>query len=85
MDKAHEVQSVSFSGTTMFLRVDGKPYAIDIAKQSARLANATRTQREHFEVSPTGYGIYWPDLDEDLSVDGLIGVTHSYPLTKTVA
>jgi hypothetical protein len=85
MDKAHDVQSITFSGTTMFLRVDGKQYEIDVAKQSERLANATQRQRENFEVSPTGYGIHWPDVDEDLSMDGLIGVKHSSPLAETAA
>jgi hypothetical protein len=26
----------------------------------------------NFEVSPSGYGIHWPELDEDLSIDGMI-------------
>jgi hypothetical protein len=26
----------------------------------------------NFEISPSGYGIHWPDLDEDLSIDGMI-------------
>jgi len=85
MNKAHDVQSITFSGTTMFLRVDGKQYEIDVAAQSERLANATQRQREDFEVSPTGYGIHWADVDEDLSIDGLIGVKHSSPLAETAA
>ena len=55
MDKAHDVQRVAFSGTTMLLRVDGKEYRIDITKESDRLAKATQEQRENFEVSPAGY------------------------------
>jgi hypothetical protein len=43
------------------------------------LRNATQKQRENFEISPTGYGIHWPDIDEDLSIDGLIGVKHKPP------
>ena len=80
MDKAHDVQQISFSGTIMRLRVDGKQYQIDIAAASERLRNATQNQRENFEISPTGYGIHWPELDEDLSIDGLIGVKHVPPL-----
>jgi hypothetical protein len=72
-----------FSGTTMLLRVDGKEHKIDITKESDRLGKATQKQRENFEVSPAGYGIHWPDLDEDLSIDGLIGVKHPGPLAKT--
>jgi len=26
-------------------------------------------------VSPSGYGIHWPELDEDLSIDGMIKAT----------
>lgn len=83
MDKAHDIQKVAFVGTTMYLHVDGKKYEIDIAKSSERLATATQEQRERFEVSPAGYGIHWPDVDEDLSVDGLIGVKHSSPAAET--
>lgn len=80
MDKVHDIQQVSFSGTILHLRVDGKPYQIDIAGESERLRNATQKQREHFEISPAGYGIHWPEVDEDLSIDGLIGVKHAPPL-----
>lgn len=85
MDRAHEVQKVIFVGSTMILHVDGKRYEIDIASRSARLATATQAQRETFEVSPSGYGIHWPDVDEDLSIDGLIGVKHSAPAAGTAA
>lgn len=79
MGKAHDIQRVSFTGTTMHLRVDGADHEIDVAGVSERLRNATREQREHFEMSPAGYGIHWPDVDEDLSADGLLGVKHAPP------
>jgi hypothetical protein len=37
-----------------------------------RLLNATMEQRSHWKVSGAGYGIYWPDVDEDLSTEGLL-------------
>lgn len=80
MDKAHDIQSVFLFGTIMHLRVEGKDYQIDIAGESERLRSATQKQRENFELSPTGYGIHWPDVDEDLSIDGLIGVKHTPPM-----
>jgi len=83
MDKAHEVEKISFSGSVMFLRVDGRDYEVDISFQSQRLASATLAQRQNYIVSPSGYGIHWPDLDEDLSVDGLIGVKHRASLKKS--
>jgi hypothetical protein len=85
MGKAHNIQHVSLSGTVMRLRVDGEDYQIDIAGESQRLRNATQEQRENFEVSPSGYGIHWPDVDEDLSVDGLIGVKHAPPIAVAEA
>jgi hypothetical protein len=36
------------------------------------LARAAADQRRLAELSPGGYGIHWPLLDEDLSVDGLL-------------
>lgn len=84
MDKAHDVESVSFKGTNILLNVDGKEYRINIAEASPRLAHATQNQRENYEILPSGYGIHWPDLDEDLSIDGLIGVKHTSPLLEMV-
>ena len=37
-----------------------------------RLLNATMEQRSRWKVSGAGYGIHWPDIDEDLSTDGLL-------------
>jgi len=37
-----------------------------------RLLAATPEQLENWELSGAGFGIHWPDIDEDLSVDGLL-------------
>lgn len=37
-----------------------------------RLLEATSHQRKNWEVSGGGYGIHWPDIDEDLSTEGLL-------------
>lgn len=37
-----------------------------------RLLNATPQQRNTWEVSGGGYGIHWPEIDEDLSTEGLL-------------
>jgi hypothetical protein len=39
---------------------------------SITLASATELERATAELSPGGYGIHWPLLDEDLSIGGLI-------------
>jgi hypothetical protein len=81
--KFHQVKKIGFSGHTMVLHVDDRRVEIDLRKVSARLAGATPGQRKRYEVSPSGYGIHWPELDEDLSVDGLLGLPHA-PKTKFV-
>jgi hypothetical protein len=37
-----------------------------------RLLSATMEQRSRWKVSGAGYGIHWPDIDEDLSTEGLL-------------
>lgn len=37
-----------------------------------RLLHATAAQRAHSERAGGGFGIHWPDLDEDLSVRGML-------------
>jgi len=37
-----------------------------------RLLNATPAQRRNWEIVGGGYGIHWPDVDEDLSTEGLL-------------
>ncbi len=40
-----------------------------------RLAAATPAQRSVWEPAAAGYGIHWPEIDEDLSVAGLLRAT----------
>lgn len=76
MKTQHVVEQVTFHNDMMTLTIDGKGYSFTLADISPRLAVATALERERFEVSPSGYGIHWPLLDEDLSIDGLLGITH---------
>ena len=41
-----------------------------------RLAEATKTQLENYELLGDGEGIHWPEIDEDLSVAGLLRGDH---------
>ena len=77
MKEFHIVRNVSFEGETLNIEVDGMPYTFPLVSISTRLASASKQEREVFEVSPSGYGIHWPIIDEDLSIDGLLGVVHS--------
>ena len=51
--------------------MDGRTIAVPLAWYP-RLFDATAEQRAHWEVAGGGYGIHWPDIDEDLSTEGLL-------------
>ena len=37
-----------------------------------RLAGASKAERKNWQICGGGYGIHWPDIDEDLSTEGLL-------------
>ena len=74
MNKRHIVQKIEFKDDKMYLKVDNKEYLFRLEKISKKLLSASATERDIFEISPSGYGIHWPALDEDLSIDGLLGI-----------
>jgi hypothetical protein len=51
--------------------VDGRTISVPLAWYP-RLANATPAERSNWEVAGGGYGIHWPEIDEDLSTEGLL-------------
>jgi hypothetical protein len=61
---------VSEDEITAFL-VDGRTISVPIA-WSWRLSEATPEQRLNFEIIGDGIGIHWPDIDEDISVEGML-------------
>ena len=70
--KQFNIKDIMFSANQMSIKIDGKKYCFDIKKLSSRLWKATPAQRKAFEISPSGYGIHWPLIDEDISVAGLL-------------
>ena len=50
---------------------DGRTIIVPLAWYP-RLFNATAAQRKNWRIAGGGYGIHWPDIDEDLSTEGLL-------------
>lgn len=73
----HTVTGVRFEDQLLVAEIDGEERCFPVSEISSRLALASEEERSVFEVSPSGYGIHWPLLDEDLSIDGLLGIAHS--------
>lgn len=51
--------------------VDGRTISVPLS-WSWRLSDATVSQRNNFEFIGDGIGIHWPDIDEDISVQGML-------------
>jgi hypothetical protein len=79
MKPCHEIKDVVVSDEALMLTIDGKGYQFQFSGISQRLKNASKAEREKFEISPSGYGIHWNLLDEDISIDGLLGIVHQLP------
>lgn len=72
MEKAYNVKRISFENDFIILIFDNQVIKLKLSDVSQKLANATISEREDFKVSPSGYGIHWRLLDEDLSINGLL-------------
>jgi len=53
-----------------FHLVDGRVISVPLV-WSWRLSDATPAQRNNYEIIGDGQGVHWPDVDEDLSVEGI--------------
>ena len=54
-----------------FHLVDGRIISVPLV-WSWRLSEATAAQRDNYEIIGDGQGVHWPDIDEDLSVEGML-------------
>jgi hypothetical protein len=64
--------SVQFSDDSMIVSLDdGRTLSVPFAWYP-RLLHGSTAEREKYELIGNGEGIHWPDLDEDISVEGLI-------------
>jgi hypothetical protein len=70
MNPSAEKVSFTDSELTVFL-VDGRTIIVPIAWFNS-LSSASKEQLEEYELLGNGEGIHWPQIDEDLSVKGLL-------------
>jgi hypothetical protein len=67
-----KAKDVRFTEDTLSVDlVDGRTITVPLVWYP-RLLHATPEQRKHWRVCGGGYGIHWPDIDEDLSTEGLL-------------
>lgn len=66
------IKTVSISEETITADlVDGRTISVPLA-WSWRLSEATPEQRANFEIIGDGQGVHWPEIDEDISAEGML-------------
>lgn len=66
------VVKVTFTKDSLSVSLkDGRTISVPL-NWYPRLSKATATQRKNWQIAGGGFGIHWPDLDEDLSTEGLL-------------
>ena len=72
LNSGERVRDVHFTEDTLAVDLeDGRTIIVPLVWYP-RLLDATLEQRSRWRVGGAGYGIHWPDLDEDLSTEGLL-------------
>jgi len=72
MAKAFNISDVRFENENLVITIDNQLITLELTDISEKLATATDQERRDFKISPSGYGIHWRLLDEDLSINGLL-------------
>ncbi|TVP54011.1 MAG: DUF2442 domain-containing protein [Gemmatimonadales bacterium] len=57
---------------------DGRTIAVPLA-WSWRLSDASPDERQNFRLIAAGQGVHWPDVDEDISLQGMLHGTPAHP------
>jgi hypothetical protein len=62
--------------------VDGRTISVPLA-WSWRLSDATLKQRSNYKIIGDGHGVHWPDIDEDISAEGMLyGIPAPRPFNR---
>jgi hypothetical protein len=84
MEKAYNIKDIRFENNDIIVKVDELVIKLKLVDISDKLAKATDKERLDYKISPSGYGIHWKQLDEDLSINGLLKVDKTkHALGKT--
>jgi len=79
------ITAIEVTGDTITAHLaDGRVVSVPLA-WSWRLSDATPQQRNNFEIIGTGEGVHWPDVDEDISAQGMLQGVPAPPPKRTVA
>lgn len=72
MITTHTIQNISFDQSSLLLVIDGKHIKVSLDDISKKLKQTDEFKRNFYKISPSGYGIHWPLIDEDVSVVAIL-------------
>ena len=72
MKISYHISDINFIDDRMIVTVDENDISVEIAQISEKLLAASAIERSIYKISPSGYGIHWPLIDEDISINELI-------------
>ena len=78
------VIDLTVSSDTLTVRLDDGRVISTPISWYPRLLHATDSERSNYRLIGNGAGIHWPDLDEDISIQGLIAGHHSLESQKSL-
>ena len=74
MIKTFDIREINFDHDSIYIKIDGSSFKIPLEITSEKLRKADTIQRHLYKISPAGYGIHWPLIDEDLSIKFLLEI-----------
>ncbi|MFH2143896.1 MAG: DUF2442 domain-containing protein [Bacteroidota bacterium] len=72
MYKLYVIDKIDVTDDQLIIISDGIEYKFKLSEVSERLEHASSEEKKDFIVSPSGYGIHWPRIDEDISIHELL-------------
>ena len=72
MEKVYDIKSVKIAKGYLVLLIGNQKFKFPLSEVSGKLSKASEAELNDFKVSPSGYGIHWRLIDEDISINGLL-------------
>ena len=70
------IEKISIDENKIILNLKGEIIQIELDMVSPKLKFASAFERNFYKISPSGYGIHWPLIDEDLSIKALLKLAY---------
>jgi len=72
MEKLNNIETIEFTKETLLIKIDNIMHQLDLKVISNKLLKASEEERNNYIISPSNYGIHWPMIDEDISLNILL-------------